>query len=138
MKTKKAASEFDKAVGRKLCMARMMVGLSQSQIGKACGVSFQQVQKYEKGANRIGPERLAIVAKLTGKTVAWFFEEATGQDAKPGVDIVERMLTLPHGVDLARDFIALAHNLDRKVVADVAHSIASAQQAASDERRSAA
>jgi transcriptional regulator with XRE-family HTH domain len=66
----------DIAVGGRLRMARLEARISQSAVAVALGVTFQQVQKYEKGTNRIAPSRLVVAAKLTGKPVAWFYDEA--------------------------------------------------------------
>jgi transcriptional regulator with XRE-family HTH domain len=55
---KKASNAIDRHVGNKVRMRRMMIGLSQEKLGKALGITFQQVQKYEKATNRIGASRL--------------------------------------------------------------------------------
>jgi transcriptional regulator with XRE-family HTH domain len=62
-------------VGSRLRLRRNLIGLSQDQLGKALGLTFQQIQKYERGANRMGASRLFQVARLLKVPVAYFFEE---------------------------------------------------------------
>ena len=73
----------DTFVGTKLRARRIMLGLSQDSVGKALGVTFQQVQKYEKGVNRMGSSRLYEVGKLLTVPIAYFFEgyETKGSEA---------------------------------------------------------
>jgi transcriptional regulator with XRE-family HTH domain len=73
---KKVPNPVDHHVGARLRMRRVLVGLSQEKLGDALGVTFQQVQKYEKGANRIGASRLQQAAKILGVQVNFFFEGA--------------------------------------------------------------
>jgi transcriptional regulator with XRE-family HTH domain len=68
---------IDAYVGKRVKEARRVVGLSQTLLGQMIGrVAFQQVQKYEKGTNRISASRLFKIAAAVGKPVEWFFEEA--------------------------------------------------------------
>jgi transcriptional regulator with XRE-family HTH domain len=66
---------IDIHVGARLRMRRNLVGLSQEQLGKSLGLTFQQIQKYERGVNRMGSSRLFQVAKTLSVPVAYFFEE---------------------------------------------------------------
>src|SRR5215467_14082693 len=74
--TKKTPNPIDKHVGARVRMRRMMVGMSQEKLGDALGLTFQQVQKYEKGTNRIGASRLQQIASILQVPVAFFFEGA--------------------------------------------------------------
>lgn len=65
----------DVHVGSRLRMRRNLVGLSQEQLGKSLGLTFQQIQKYERGINRMGSSRLFQIAKTLSVPVAYFFEE---------------------------------------------------------------
>lgn len=65
----------DKHVGARVRMRRMMLGMSQETLGDALGVTFQQVQKYEKGTNRIGASRLQDIANFLKVPVTFFFED---------------------------------------------------------------
>src|SRR6266705_1233356 len=73
---KKAPNPIDKHVGSRVRMRRMMLGMSQEKLGDALGLTFQQVQKYEKGTNRIGASRLQQISHILQVPVAFFFEGA--------------------------------------------------------------
>lgn len=69
-------------VGRRLRSRRTILGMSQEDIGDSVGITFQQVQKYERGLNRIGSSRLYEFATLLGVGVSYFFEELADGDKK--------------------------------------------------------
>jgi len=71
---KKSANQVDALVGKKIRARRTAVDMSQSELGKALGITFQQVQKYESGTNRVGAGRLYDIAKLLGVPVSYFYE----------------------------------------------------------------
>src|SRR5271167_2618011 len=73
---KKAPNPIDKHVGSRVRMRRMMLGMSQEKLGDALGLTFQQVQKYEKGTNRIGASRLQQISQILQVQVSFFFEGA--------------------------------------------------------------
>ena len=73
---KKVPNPADVHVGARIRMRRMILGISQEKLGMALGVTFQQVQKYEKGATRVGAGRLLEVANYLGVPVGYFFETA--------------------------------------------------------------
>ena len=73
---KKAPNPIDKHVGSRVRMRRMMLGMSQEKLGDALGLTFQQVQKYEKGSNRIGASRLQQISLILQVPVSFFFEGA--------------------------------------------------------------
>ena len=73
---KKAPNPIDKHVGARVRMRRMMLSMSQEKLGDALGLTFQQVQKYEKGTNRIGASRLQQIANILQVPVSFFFEGA--------------------------------------------------------------
>src|SRR6476469_8445027 len=74
--TKKTPNPTDKHVGSRVRMRRMMLGMSQEKLGDALHLTFQQVQKYEKGTNRIGASRLQQIAHFLQVPVSFFFEGA--------------------------------------------------------------
>ena len=74
----KAANPIDQHVGSRVRMRRMMLKMSQQKLGEALGLTFQQVQKYEKGSNRIGASRLQEISQILQVPVAFFFEGAPG------------------------------------------------------------
>jgi transcriptional regulator with XRE-family HTH domain len=79
---KKAPSLIDLHVGKRVRMRRMMLNLSQAKLAEPLGLTFQQVQKYENGTNRIAPSRLQLIASTLQVPVAFFFEGAPGQGDK--------------------------------------------------------
>src|SRR5437588_9574105 len=79
----KAANPIDRHVGSRVRMRRKMLAMSQTKLGDALGVTFQQVQKYEKGTNRIGAGRLQQISHILQVPVVFFFEAAS--NASPQV-----------------------------------------------------
>jgi transcriptional regulator with XRE-family HTH domain len=120
---KKSPNPFDKFVGQRVRMARLMASRSQEWLGGKLGLTFQQVQKYEAGKNRIGSSRMQQISEALEQPVSWFFDEQQNGHAAEA-DIVTRMVTAPGGMRLAESYLALKHNTDRHVVANVAHALA--------------
>jgi transcriptional regulator with XRE-family HTH domain len=73
-----SASEIDRIVGQRMRQRRESLGISQGRLGRHLGLTFSQIQKYEKGANRIGAGRLYQIAKYLGVTPSYFFEDLNG------------------------------------------------------------
>ena len=73
MMAKKAPNPIDKHVGSRVRMRRMMLGMSQEKLGAALGLTFQQVQKYEKGTNRVSAGRLQRIADMLNIPVTFFY-----------------------------------------------------------------
>ena len=80
---KKAPNPIDKHVGSRVRMRRMMLSMSQEKLGDALGLTFQQVQKYEKGTNRIGASRLQQISLILQVPVSFFFEGAPAPPGRP-------------------------------------------------------
>jgi transcriptional regulator with XRE-family HTH domain len=76
---KKQANPIDAQVGNRVRLRRMLVGMSQERLGELLGLTFQQVQKYEKGVNRIGAGRLFEVSRILGVTIEYFYEGVNSQ-----------------------------------------------------------
>lgn len=72
----KVPNPIDKHVGSRVRMRRMLLGMSQERLGEALKITFQQVQKYEKGTNRISASRLQQIANVLGVTISFFYEGA--------------------------------------------------------------
>jgi len=121
---KKAPNPIDKHVGSRVRMRRMMLGMSQEKLGDALGLTFQQVQKYEKGTNRIGASRLQQISLILQVPVAFFFEGAPpppgglpGMGEAPSPAYVTDFLATPDGLALVRAFIRIGNaNLRRRLV----------------------
>jgi transcriptional regulator with XRE-family HTH domain len=122
-------------------MRRLMVGLSQSKLADALDVTFQQVQKYEKGANRIGASRLQQLARVLEVPPSFFFEGApSGAPAgAPGLGFAEDasntyvvdFLSTAEGLQLNRAFSAIKDPKLRKTVLDLVERIANTSEASS-------
>jgi transcriptional regulator with XRE-family HTH domain len=76
---KKQANPIDAQVGNRVRLRRMLIGMSQERLGELLGLTFQQVQKYEKGVNRIGAGRLFEVSRILGVPIDYFYEGVNGQ-----------------------------------------------------------
>jgi len=99
---KKAPNPIDRHVGSRVRMRRMMLSMSQEKLGDALGLTFQQIQKYEKGTNRIGASRLQQIAHILQVTVSFFFDGAPhssghtgGMSEAPSPAYVADFLRLP-------------------------------------------
>src|SRR6476469_5772122 len=106
---KKTPNPVDKHVGSRVRMRRMMLGMSQEKLGDALGLTFQQVQKYEKGTNRIGASRLQQISNILQVPVSFFFEGApnsgptnSGFDEAPSPAYVSDFLATSDGLALTR------------------------------------
>jgi transcriptional regulator with XRE-family HTH domain len=103
---KKIANPVDQHVGARIRMQRMVRGFSQTELGKAVGVTFQQVQKYEKGTNRVSASRLQRVANVLEVTPDFFFEGApakvVGNSGSKEVTIIDEFISSRDGVALSR------------------------------------
>ena len=96
-------SAIDAHVGRRVRMARLAGGISQEKLATALGVTFQQIQKYENGVNRVAPGRLHAIAKILNLPVSFFFEglEKPLQNDSDVLSAVERALSTKEGVRIA-------------------------------------
>jgi transcriptional regulator with XRE-family HTH domain len=130
---KKAPNPTDKHVGARVRMRRMMLGMSQEKLGDALGLTFQQVQKYEKGANRIGASRLQQIAHILQVPVAFFFEgapNAPGQttglsDTAPSPAYVSDFLATSDGLALTKAFMRIKDAKLRRRIVDLVEQMVS-------------
>jgi transcriptional regulator with XRE-family HTH domain len=109
----------DKYVGARLKMRRLMLEMSQENLGDRLGLSFQQVQKYEKGTNRMSSSRLHQAADILGVPVTFFFEGAPGQDkaGKRSVpDYVSDFVSSSDGLALIKAFMQIKSGKVRRAV----------------------
>ena len=127
----KAPNPIDKHVGARVRMRRLILGISQGKLGDALDVTFQQVQKYEKGANRIGASRLQQLARVLDVPPAYFFEDApSGEERAPGFAEDEGhnhfvdFLSTSEGLQLNRAFAAIRDAKVRKKILDLVVSLA--------------
>jgi transcriptional regulator with XRE-family HTH domain len=97
----------DVHIGLRVRGRRLLLGLSQTTTATALGVTFQQLQKYEKGVNRIAPSRLAVLANLLGVPISFFFEAAPGGHTATA-DLATQLSSSRTGVRLVKAFSAIA------------------------------
>jgi transcriptional regulator with XRE-family HTH domain len=131
---KKAPNPIDKHVGSRVRMRRMMLGMSQEKLGDALGLTFQQVQKYEKGTNRIGASRLQQISLILQVPVAFFFEGApvvsgefappTGMQEAPSPAYVSDFLATSDGLSLTKAFMRIKDAKLRRRIVDLVQQIA--------------
>lgn len=79
MNNRKASNPIDIHVGGRVRMRRLLLGMSQEKLGEKLGITFQQVQKYEKGTNRIGASRLFRISEVLGVPVSFFYDDLPGK-----------------------------------------------------------
>jgi len=115
----------------------MLLGMSQEKLGEALGVTFQQVQKYEKGMNRIGASRLQDIAKILEASPSFFFEDAPtgGGDIAQGgfsegksAGFVVEFLSTVEGLQLNKAFATIKDPKVRKRIVDLVVAIAASEQ----------
>src|SRR5262245_9077153 len=108
MAGQKSPNPIDKHVGSRVRMRRMMLDMSQTALGDALGITFQQIQKYEKGTNRISASRLQQVCQILQVPVPFFFEGLPSTPVAAGAN--ERQLATAEYTDFmaTRDGLALA------------------------------
>jgi transcriptional regulator with XRE-family HTH domain len=128
---KKTPHPIDRHVGARLRMRRMLVGMSQEKLGEALGITFQQIQKYEKGANRIGASRLQELARILNVPPAFFFEDAPSGEAAPAgfaepsaSSYVIDFLSTAEGLQLNRAFALIRDPKVRRRILDLVASLA--------------
>jgi transcriptional regulator with XRE-family HTH domain len=93
-------------------MRRILLGMSQEKLGDALGLTFQQVQKYEKGTNRIGASRLQQISKTLNVPPSFFFDGApAGEEGAEGAPLATGLAEDPHSATFVFDFIATAEGL---------------------------
>jgi transcriptional regulator with XRE-family HTH domain len=115
-------------------MRRQLIGMSQEKLGELLGITFQQVQKYEKGANRISASRLYYTAKILGVPVQFFFEDLPGVESHGGMgegreeDTVLSSLMNVEGVSLAKAFRDADSANKRKLISVIAKVIAETKE----------
>jgi transcriptional regulator with XRE-family HTH domain len=118
---KKGPDFDDEYVGKRVRMRRLMLGMSQTTLADKLDLTFQQVQKYEKGTNRIASSRLLQIADILQVPIIFFFEGAPGyrsQDRKaPSPAFVSDFLATTDGLDLTKAYMRIKDaNLRRRIV----------------------
>jgi transcriptional regulator with XRE-family HTH domain len=130
---KKAPDPIDRHVGSRVRMQRILMKMSQEKLGEALGITFQQVQKYEKGANRIGASRLQQISKTLKVPPSFFFEgapaggssaQSAGFAEESSSQYVVDFLSTAEGLHLNRAFARIRDPKIRKRVLDLVTTLA--------------
>jgi transcriptional regulator with XRE-family HTH domain len=129
---KTAVNAADKRVGKRIRMRRLMLGMSQSQLASAIGVTFQQVQKYEAGINRVSASRLQQMAKVLKVEVAFFFQGlpaprgTASQKTANMTATVDDLLSTANGLLLVKAFMNVKSRRLRALIVDLITAVANA------------
>lgn len=141
LRTPGKPNPVDAHVGNRLRVRRTFLGLSQEKVGEAMGLTFQQVQKYERGANRIGASRLWDMSRVLDCPVAYFFEEMDDNTAgaSPRNQAGAGNIEMPHEEDpmvrretleLVRAYYDIGDEHVRRRIYELARSLAAMEEAA--------
>ena len=117
-------NKIDALVGGRIRARRTALGHSQTELGDAVGVKFQQIQKYESGANRVSASRLWAIAAALDVPVTYFFEGLEAQEQTQGRQVRDNMEFLSDGrsIELARNFMRLPE-MQKRAVLDIVESM---------------
>jgi len=129
---KKAPNPIDKHVGSRVRMRRVLIGMSQEKLGEALGITFQQIQKYEKGTNRVGASRLQNISSILNVPVSFFFEDAPGEQPSglsgmaeaSSSNYVVDFLSSSEGLQLNRAFVKITDPKVRRKVVELVKALA--------------
>lgn len=131
MAEKKKPNPIDIHVGSRVKLRRTMQGMSQEKLGDALGITFQQIQKYEKGTNRIGASRMQQIAAALKVPVAFFFDDApkgstpAGETTEVGsTSYVVDFLSSTEGIQLNRAFVRISNPAIRRKIVDMVKTLA--------------
>src|ERR1700760_4995215 len=127
----KAPNPVDRYVGSRGRMRRIMLGISKEKLGEALGLTSQQVQKYEKGTNRVGASRIEQIAEILQVPVSFLFEgsptataNAEGNTAGPSPSYVSDFLATSEGLALTRAFTRINDAKLRRSIVELVEQIA--------------
>jgi transcriptional regulator with XRE-family HTH domain len=130
MNSRGPTNPIDKLVGARVRMRRHMLGMSQTALGNALGLTFQQVQKYEKGANRIGASRLHQLSHILQVPVPFFFEDVPKNvapralSAAPSANFISEFLASKEGLALVAAFVRIKDAKLRRRIVDLIQAMA--------------
>jgi transcriptional regulator with XRE-family HTH domain len=127
---KKSTGSIDKEVGSRVRMRRISIGMSQEKLGDMLGLTFQQVQKYEKGTNRISVARLVDIAKILDVNIHFFFNGIKSAKNDPGFaedeapPYISEVMSTPEGLQLIRTFTGIKNPKVRKSIVQLVTALA--------------
>jgi transcriptional regulator with XRE-family HTH domain len=125
------ANPIDVHVGSRVRLRRMLLGMSQEKLGECLGLTFQQIQKYEKGINRIGASRLFDLARVLGVNVQYFYDELPGSGAeargfgeRPAESYAVEFLGSREGLELNKAFARISDARVRRSIVELVRAYA--------------
>lgn len=131
IENKKKPNPIDIHVGSRIRLRRTMLGMSQEKLGESLGITFQQIQKYEKGTNRVGASRLQNISNILNVPVSFFFEDAPGdQTSASGMseasssNYVVDFLSSSEGLQLNRAFVKISDPKVRRRLVELVKTLA--------------
>lgn len=116
---KKKADDVDRFVGEKIRERRVMLGLTQQDLAKGIGVTYQQAHKYEQGVNRVSAGRLFEIARLLNTPIEFFFDGIGGEAVPRETNQRERM-----GLELSRHFSLITNEKHQEALSSLARALA--------------
>jgi transcriptional regulator with XRE-family HTH domain len=126
----KRPNPTDVFVGGRVRMRRKMLGLSQEKLGEMLGITFQQIQKYEKGTNRVGASRLQAMAQALDVPIAYFFPDSTAAQAggmqEESANFMMDFVSTAEGLELSRAFMSIPSAKVRRKVVELVRALAEA------------
>ncbi|MFB2549860.1 helix-turn-helix domain-containing protein [Ensifer soli] len=128
---KKKPNPIDIHVGSRIRLRRTMLGMSQEKLGESLGITFQQIQKYEKGTNRVGASRLQNISAILNVPVSFFFEDAPGEAGTVATGMAEAsssnyvvdFLSSSEGLQLNRAFVKITDPKVRRKIVELVKAI---------------
>ena len=127
----KRPNNTDSYVGSRVRIQRKMLGMSQEKLGEQLGITFQQVQKYEKGANRIGASRLQTISQILEVPISYFFPQEPaavgGMGENTQSDYISDFMMSSEGIELNRAFAQIKDPKLRRKVIDLVRTMASTE-----------
>ena len=129
METDRSPNPVDLHVGTRIRMRRKLLGISQERLADDLGLTFQQVQKYERGANRVSASKLYEIARSLKTSIAYFFEGLAdpanpGEESDSGEQSVHDFLMTPEGLELAGLFPRVPQPRIRRRILELVRSMA--------------
>jgi transcriptional regulator with XRE-family HTH domain len=117
---------IDVHVGGRVRMRRLLLGMNQETLANALGLTFQQVQKYEGGANRVSASRLSAMAEILGVPISYFFGDLQidGEEPSPEDKMWRDQLQRPETIELIRLYYAIPNGQVRRQFLDMTKSVA--------------
>ena len=128
---KKRPNPIDVHVGSRIRLRRNMIAMSQEKLGERLGITFQQIQKYEKGTNRVGASRLQAISAILNVPVEYFFQDAPREDGQPNgfsedaaAPLVPDFLSSAESMQLSRAFMKISDPKVRRKIIDLIKTLA--------------